>query len=296
MPSAELRQIRRRIRSVHSTKKITSAMELIAASRIVRAQARVEASQPYTAKLGEVIANVAAASGGASHPLLERRSGGASGILAVTSDRGLAGAYNTNVIRLAESRLIELGRSGVPTRMYVVGRKAQSYFRYRGYQIERVFLGVTDTPGYGDARAIANIVINEFAEGAIDSVEAYTTRYVSALTQPAVRWPVLPIEPPEVGAEAATGSEPAVGYNYEPSPEEILDRLLPRYVEATVFGMLLEASASEHAARRRAMKAATENAEELTKVLSRKANQARQAEITTEISEIVGGAEALTQG
>ncbi len=271
--------------------KITSAMELIAASRIVRAQARVEAAQPYTTKLTEVIANVGAASGGAGHPLLESRPVRTAGVLAVTSDRGLAGAYNTNVIRLAEARLIELNRAGTDYRLYVVGKKAQTYFRYRGYQIERAFLGVTDQPGYGDARAIANTIMNDFAEETVDSIEAYTTRFVSALTQTAVLWPVLPIEPPPQAADA-----PVVTYEYEPSPEQILSRLLPRYVEATIFGMLLEASASEHAARRRAMKAATENAEELVKVLTREANQARQAEITTEISEIVGGAEALTRG
>ncbi len=291
MASAELRLIRRRIKSVQSTMKITSAMELIAASRIVKASARVQAAQPYTRKLSEVIANVGAASGGVSHPLLEVRPVRNAGVLAVTADRGLAGAYTTNVIRLTEARLIELKRAGTDFRLYVVGKKAQTYFRYRGYQLENVFLGITDQPGYGDARAIANTVMNDFAEETIDSLEAYSTRYVSALTQTALLWPVLPIEPPSQAAD-----EPVVGYTYEPSPEQILSRLLPRYVEATFFGMLLEASASEHAARRRAMKAATENAEELTKLLTREANQARQAEITTEISEIVGGAEALTAG
>ncbi|HSR16151.1 MAG TPA: F0F1 ATP synthase subunit gamma [Gemmatimonadales bacterium] len=294
MASAELRQIRRRIRSVQSTMKITRAMELIAASRIVRAQQRVLAAQPYTNKMNDVIRNVAAASGGAAHPLLHRRPQRSAGVLAVTSDRGLAGAYNTNVIRMAESRLLELRRDGTDYRLYVVGRKALGYFRYRGYQIERSFLGVIDTPGYGDARAVANILMNDYAEEAIDSVEVFTTRFVSALTQTPMRWPLLPITPPErpEGAE----EQAAVGYTYEPSAGAILGRLLPRYVEASVFGILLDASASEHAARRRAMKAATENAEELTRILTRRANQARQAEITTEISEIVGGAEALTKG
>lgn len=273
--------------------KITSAMELIAASRIVRAQARVEAAQPYTDKLVEVISNVGAASGGASHPLLDTRERRVAGVLVVTSDRGLAGGYNSNVIRLAERRLIELRNQRTDTRLYCVGRKSNSYFRYRGYQIERSFLGVTDTPGYGDARAIANTILNEYAEEAVDSVDAFTTRYVSALTQTATEWPLLPIQPP---AREQSADEIATGYTYEPNPESILNRLLPRYLEASVFGMLLEASASEHAARRRAMKAATEAAEELTKILSREANQARQAEITTEISEIVGGAEALTAG
>jgi F-type H+-transporting ATPase subunit gamma len=293
MASAELRLIRRRIRSVQSTMKITSAMELIAASRIVKAQARVEAAQPYTDKLVEVISNVGAASGGASHPLLESRPRKTAGVLVVTSDRGLAGGFNSNVIRMAERRLIVLKGERVDVRLYCVGKKSNSYFRYRGYQVERTFLGVTDTPGYGDARAVANTILNDYAEGAVDSVEAFTTRYLSALTQTAVEWPLLPIEPPaaEVSEESV-----ATGYTYEPNPESILNRLLPRYLEASVFGMLLEASASEHAARRRAMKAATEAADELTKLLSRQANQARQAEITTEISEIVGGAEALTAG
>jgi F-type H+-transporting ATPase subunit gamma len=289
--SAELREIRRRIRSVQSTMKITRAMELIAASRIIKAQQRVAAAQPYTAKMDDVIRNVAAASGRASHPLLEQRDVATAGVLVITSDRGLAGAYNTNVIRMAEARLIELGKQRTDYRVYVVGKKAQGYLRYRGYQLERSFLGVTDAPGYGDARAVANVLMNEYAEGAIDSLEAFGTRYVSALTQTATRWPLLPITPPE-----GMGEGPMLGYTYEPSASAILGRLLPRYVEASMFGMLLDASASEHAARRRAMKAATENAEELTKLLTRQANQARQAEITTEISEIVGGAEALTQG
>jgi F-type H+-transporting ATPase subunit gamma len=292
MASAELRHIRRRIKSVESTMKITRAMELIAASRIAKAQQRVASAQPYTRKMEEVIRNVAAASGGASHPLLEARPVTATGVLVLTSDRGLAGAYNTNVLRMAEARLIEMKRAGTDLRLFVVGKKAQSYFRYRGYQVERAFLGVTDTPGYGDARAIANVIMNEYAETKVDSVEVFTTLYVSALTQQATSRRLLPIEPPEKMDDIAT----PVGYDYEPSAEAILSRLLPRYVEASVFGYLLDASASEHAARRRAMKAATENAEELTRLLSREANQARQAEITTEISEIVGGAEALTHG
>lgn len=297
MASAELRQIRRRIRSVKSTMKITRAMELIAASRIVRAQQRVAEAQPYTDKMNEVVRNVAAASGAATHPLLEARDVTTAGVLAVTSDRGLAGAYNSSILRMAEARLIELKGEGVDTRVYAVGRKAQGYFRYRGYQIEESFLGVTDKPGYGDARAIANVVMNDYAEGTVDSLEVFTTRYVSALTQKPMRYQLLPIQPPE-GEVAGEGGEAAapVGYTYEPDAESLLGRLLPRYVEATAFGMLLDASASEHAARRRAMKAATENAEELVRILSREANQARQAEITTEISEIVGGAEALTHG
>ena len=289
MASAEVRQIRRRIRSVQSTMKITRAMELIATSRIAKAQVRVAQSKPYTQKMADVIRNIAAASGGLRHPMLERREVRTVGVLVVTSDRGLAGGYNASVIRLAERAMAAHRADGLQTRLYAIGKKAQGYFRYRKYVLEQSFFGVTDTPGYGDARAIANVLLNDYEEGVIDSVEVFTTRFVSALTQNAGLWPLLPIEPPDMEA-ATTGS----GYTFEPSPEEILTRLLPRYLEGTVFGILLEASASEHAARRRAMKAATENAEELTRLLTRQANQARQAEITTEISEIVGGAEALS--
>lgn len=292
MASAEIRQIRRRISSVQATKKITRAMELIAASRIARAQLRVRQSIPYIEKLTEVIRNVSRASGGASHMLLEVREPNTVGVVIVSSDRGLAGAYNSTVIRMAESALIEHRRAGRDVRIYVVGKKAHGYFRFRGYTIERTFLGITDTPGYGDARAIANLVMEAYASGEVDAVEVFSTRYQSALNQVATRFPLLPITPPE-DAEPSEG--PSAAYSYEPSPAEILDRILPRYVEAGIFGMLLESSASEHASRQRAMKAATDNANELVKVLTRIANQARQAEITTEISEIVGGAEAMAE-
>lgn len=291
MASAEVRQIRRRIKSVQSTMKITRAMELIATSRIAKARVRVAQSQPYTDKMNEVIRNLGAGSG-SSHPLLERREVKTAGVLIVSSDRGLAGGYNSNVIRMAEHRIHDLQTAGTQVRLYTVGEKARAYFAYRKFEIDNAWLGVTDTPGYGDARMIGNALLEAYESESVDSVEVFTTRYVSALTQKPVAWPVLPIEPPDAVAE----DETAVAYTFEPSPESILARLLPRYLEGTVFGMLLEASASEHAARRRAMKAATENAEELVRILTREANQARQAEITTEISEIVGGAEALSAG
>lgn len=292
MASAELRQIRRRISSVQATKKITRAMELIAASRIVKAQLRVRQSVPYAEKISEVIRTVSAASGGVSHPLLDRREIKDLGVLVISSDRGLAGAYNTNVIRMSEGEMISERQSGKDNRLYLVGKKAQTYFRFRNYRIERVFAGVTDAPLYRDARAVANTLLEAYATGAVDAVDAYYTRYRSALRQEAVKYRILPIEPP-----TADGQESAaqVNYTFEPSPGEILDRLLPRYVEAVIFGMLLDSSASEHASRQRAMKAATDNANELIKVLTRVANQARQAEITTEISEIVGGSEALAE-
>lgn len=292
MASAALRDTRRRIRSIESTKKITRAMELIAASRIPKAMARVNASKPYSAKLIEVIENVGSAGGGrTAHLLLEQRPVETVGILVVASDRGLAGAYATNIIRRAEQAMIDHKAGGREVALFTVGKKAQAYFRYRGYRISRAWLGVTDTPGYGDARSVANTIMEAFASGEVDKVEAYFTTFQSALSQVPTAFELLPIVPPG-GAER---QGPAVTYEYEPSPGEILDRLLPRYVEATIFSMLLESSASEHSARRRAMKAATDNAEELIRVLTVRANRARQAEITTAITEIVGGAEALAE-
>jgi F-type H+-transporting ATPase subunit gamma len=272
--------------------KITRAMELIATSRIAKARVRVTENQPYTEKMNDVIRNLGAGSSGVSHPLLDSRQVRTAGVVVVSSDRGLAGGYNSSIIRMAEQRIHELQEQGKDVRLYTVGEKAKAYFGYRNFDIEHAWLGVTDTPGYGDARMIGNALLEEYERERVDSVEVFTTRYVSALTQKPVEWPVLPIEPPE-----SSDSEPTtVAYTFEPSAEAILARLLPRYLEGTIFGILLEASASEHAARRRAMKAATENAEELVRLLTREANQARQAEITTEISEIVGGAEALAGG
>ncbi len=269
--------------------KITRAMELISTARIGKAQSRLVAARPYAAKLEEVIRNVASA-GGASHPLLEQRDIETAGIVIVSSDRGLAGGYNGSVIRLGERAIRDHLAAGRRVNLYVVGRKAQSYFAYRKQAIEHAWLNVTDLPVYADARMIANVLLNDYAESSVDSVEVFTTEYISALTQNPIHRTLLPITAPKLeGAEAAA----PIGYSFEPSPEGILNRLLPRYLEGSIFGILLDASASEHAARRRAMKAATENADELTRILTRGANQARQAEITTEISEIVGGATAL---
>lgn len=272
--------------------KITRAMELIASSRIVRSQQRVTANQPYSVQMQAMIRNLVGAGGRVSHPLLERRPLQTAGILVVASDRGLAGAYNANVLRLAESGLDRHRAAAVECRVYVVGRRAQSFLRFRGYPAARAFVGITDHPTYTAARGIAGSLVADYSSGVVDSVEVVTTRYRSALTQVAAMEQLLPVPAPESDEDGA----PQFGYSYEPSAEEMLEQLLPHYVEAVVFGLLLEASASEYAARRRAMKAATENAEELTRVLTRQANQARQSEITTEISEIVGGAEALTRG
>lgn len=289
MASAELREIRRRIKSVESTKKITRAMELIAASRIVKARERVRAARPYAEKMIEVIQNVGRASGDVSHPLLERREVRSLGVLVITSDRGLAGAYNSSVLRMAERRTSGLRAQGAPLRLYAVGKKAQTFFSFRGYDIARSFLGVTDQPAYADAKAVGEALMEDYEAGEVDAVEVFYTVYRSALSYHPERKELLPVSPPEGGGGGA-----AVSYEYEPDPAVILGRLLPRYVESAIYGQLLESSASEHASRQRAMKSATENAEELIKVLGRTANQARQAEITTEIAEIVGGAQALS--
>ncbi|HZD22138.1 MAG TPA: ATP synthase F1 subunit gamma, partial [Acidimicrobiia bacterium] len=239
MASAELRDTRRRISSVEAIKKITRAMELIATSRIPKAIARVEGSKPYTAKLIEVIENVGGASADASHMLLERRDVTTVGVLVFASDRGMAGAYSSNVIRLAEHRIADLEKANRDVLIYAVGKKAQSYFRYRGYLIEQAYLGVTDTPGYNNARAVASTVMEAYASKRIDALEAFYTRFHSAITQTPTSTEVLPITPPE----RAEGDGPSVSYEFEPEPGEILDRLLPRYVEAVIFNMLLEASA-----------------------------------------------------
>lgn len=294
MASAELRAIRRRIRSVESTKKITRAMELIAASRIVKARERVRAARPYAEKMIEVIRNVARASGDVADPLLERRDLGTMGVLVVTSDRGLAGAYNSSVLRMAERHMVDLQDQGVAIRLYAVGKKAQTYFTFRGYEMAESFLAVTDQPTYADARRIAQALTDEYRSGTVDAVEVFYTVFRSALSYVPTQAELLPVSPPTGSDDAEPATGASVSYEYEPDPGAIMGRLLPRYVESAIYGQLLESSASEHASRQRAMKAATDNAEELIKVLSRTANQARQAEITTEIAEIVGGAQALS--
>ena len=292
MPAEQLREVRRRIRSVQSTKKITRAMELIAASRIVKAQQRVAAARPYSEEIARVVANLVAGGVG-DHPLLRAREETRRvGLVVLAADRGLAGAYNANVLRMAEGHLREVGGTPSGSRLFLVGRKAQSYFRYRGYEIHRTYAGMSDTPTYQDARRVAGDVLAAYWAGEIDAVEVVYTRFQSAVTQRPVVRRLLPVQRFE--AEEAGGKTPRAAYEFEPGePEAVLDRLLPRYVEAELFAAMLDASASEHAARRRAMPSATENADDLIRTLKRVANRARQAEITTEIAEIVGGAEAL---
>lgn len=289
---AKLRVIRRRIRSVQSTMKITRAMELIAASRILKAQQRVEAARPYAELLTQAMEDVARQTGSLVHPLLEERpEPRRAGVLVVTSDRGLAGAYNANVLKRAEDLMDRIRGRGVEPVLYLSGRKGVAYFRFRGMPIQESWVGHSEVPTFEVAERIGRTVIDGFAEGRIDELTAAYTDFRSAFTTRPTDKRFLPISPEEVVTRELGRPHPE--YIFEPAPGLILGELLPRYVVEKVYAALLESAASENAMRRRAMKAATENAEDLIKVLTRVANQARQAEITTEIMEVVGGAEAL---
>jgi F-type H+-transporting ATPase subunit gamma len=292
---AQLRLVRRRIRSIQSTRKITKAMELIAASRILKAQQRVEAARPYAELLTRAMEDVARQTGSLVHPLLEERPQPArAAVLVITSDRGLAGAYNANVLRRAEDLMGRLRGRGIEPVIYVSGRKGLGYLRFRGFAIEGSWTGHSEVPTYVVAEEIGRALIDAFADHRIDEVYAVYTDFRSAFTTRATDRRFLPIAPEEVVRREL--GLPYPEYIFEPEPAAILDELLPQYVITKVYAALLESAASENANRRRAMKAATENAEELTKVLTRVANQARQAEITTEIMDVVGAAEALGTG
>jgi F-type H+-transporting ATPase subunit gamma len=289
---AKLRIVRRRIRSVQSTQKVTRAMELIASSRIVKAQQRVEASRPYAVQLTAAMEDVARQTGSTAHPLLEEREPQRRvGVLAITSDRGLAGAYNANILKITEQLLVGVDRRGMEPVLYVVGKKGIGYFRFRQVPMRQTWQGFSEVPPYVEAERIGRAIIDDFASAEIDELHCAYTDFRSAFTLRATSQRFLPIAPQEVtgiGIEAVPAE-----YLFEPEPQEILDHLLPQYVITRVYAALLESAASENASRRRAMKAATDNADDLIKVLTRQANRARQDEITTEIMEIVGGAEAL---
>ncbi len=291
MAGGQERILRRRIKSVDSTKKITRAMELIAATRVVKAQERAAAARPYSDEITAVIAQLSRAGAAKDHPLLRQHpEAHVRAVICITSDRGLCGAYNSTMMRMAERQLKAIEAEGHRYALIVGGKKAQTYFRFRNYRIDNAFLGVTDQPTYEQAREIGESIIGRFAAGELLSADICYWRFVSAGTQEAVTRRILPVEM-EDAAPVATG--PTADLEYEPSPTAILGELLPRYVTSRIFSALLDASASEYAAKQRAMKAATDNAEELKTTLSRIMNRARQDAITTEIMEIVGGAEAL---
>lgn len=287
--AAKVRDIRRRIRSVQSTQQITRAMELIAASRILRAQATAVRARPFARAIGEMVEMVA--SEAQESPLLAEREVRRAGLLVVTSDRGLCGAYNSNVLREADRARSRETQAGHEIRTVAVGRKAVSYYRFRRVPLVTQFTGVTDTPRYEHARQISERLIEQYLSGEIDKLAVVYTDFVSTFLQRARVAQILPVPRPEkAGAEEARPL-----FDFEPEPAELLEALLPRYVEVKIYAALLESSASEHAARRRAMKSATDNAEDLLKALIRDVNRARQSEITSELADLVGAAEALRE-
>ncbi|MBD0424236.1 F0F1 ATP synthase subunit gamma [Streptomyces sp. NPDC052309] len=294
---AQLRVYKRRIRSVTATKKITKAMEMIAASRVVKAQRKVAASTPYAQELTRAVTAVGTGSN-TKHPLTtEADNPTRAAVLLLTSDRGLAGAFNSNAIKAAEQLTERLEREGKQVDTYIVGRRGVAHYNFRERKIAESFTGFTDQPSYADAKNVAAPLIEaiekETADGGVDELHIVYTEFVSMMTQTAIDSRMLPLRLEEVAQETAAKGEILPLYDFEPSAEDVLDALLPRYVESRIYNALLQSAASKHAATRRAMKSATDNAGELINTLSRLANAARQAEITQEISEIVGGASAL---
>lgn len=295
--AVSLREYRARIKSTESMKKITRAMELIAASRIIKAQQRAQAAAPYARELTRAVSAVATFSN-VDHPLTrEQENPKRAAVLVITSDRGLAGAYSSSVIKETERLTERLRAEGKELDFYLAGRKAEAYFKFRGRPFVQAWTGFSDQPTYDKAAEIGAALIEAFLkeqgeDGDVDEVHVVYTRFRSMLTQEPTAIRLLPLEVVE-GEEAPEADELLPLYEFEPSAAQVLDGLLPQYVQSRIFYSLLQAAASELAARQKAMKAATDNAEELIKKLTRIANQARQAGITQEISEIVGGVNAL---
>ena len=294
---AQLRLVRRRIRSVKSTAKITRAQELIAASRIIKAQQRAQAAAPYAREITRAVEAVVNRSGYIDHPLTtEPQNRRRAAVLIMTSDRGFAGGYNANVLREAQRLRALLADNGVAAVPYVTGRKGISWHRFRELEMAGEWSGFSDTPTQQNASEITSALLEAFSkpaeDGGVDEIHVVHTEFVSMLTQQPVVRRLLPLE-----IEETEGPPPGPipVYDFEPSAEAVLDALLPWYVESRIFASLLDAAAAEIAARRRAMKSATDNANDLLDQLTRDANKARQAEITQEISEIVGGANALAE-
>jgi F-type H+-transporting ATPase subunit gamma len=293
---AQLRIYRRRMRSVKATKKITRAMELISASRIVKAQQRVAASSPYSEELTGAVRAVATQSS-TVHPLTSPAiNPKRAAVLIITADRGMAGAYSNAAIKQGDQLIAEIGSRGLEVDAYLIGRKAVNFYRFRNRAIAGSWTGFSDNPTFENAREVSSSLILAFLTNSLESAQGVDelhivyTEFKSMITQLPVEDRLLPLATSEQG-EAQSGI--TAMYEFESNAEGVLNALLPRYVEARVFNAMLQSAASEHAARRRAMKSATDNADELIKSLTRLANAARQAEITQEISEIVGGADAL---
>jgi len=296
--AAQIRVLRRRIRSTQSIKKITRAMELIATSRIVKARARVQESRPYAEQITAVLTELAS-NAALDHPLLvERENPRRAAVLVVTSDRGQAGGYNNNVLKEAEALYSLLREEGKEPVIYVIGRKGVNYYRFRNREVREAWTGFSEQPTYPDAAEAARTLVEAFMadeddENSVDELHLVYTQFKNMVTQTpqARRMAPMVVEYVEREESASGGIQPL--YEFEPDPDALFDALLPKYIGARLFSALLESAASESANRQRAMKAATDNANELIRSLTLESNQARQAQITQEISEIVGGANAL---
>ena len=288
---ATLRDIRRRIRSVESTQKITRAMKLVAAAKLRRAQERIMSARPYAMKMAELLSSLVRRAEGEAHPLLVRREAARKRLVIITADKGLCGAFNSNILRASLAFLREQGATGVT--LVVVGKKARDFYRRRPYEIKSEMLGFFDRLAYSHAQELAGGLMQEYLAGEVDEVHLMYNEFRSVAVQRVKREQLLPIEPETTGqgeGEAAAGD-----YIYEPSPEAILAALLPRHVTTQVYRALMESVAGEYGARMTAMEAATKNAKEMIGVLTIQYNKARQERITKELLDIVGGAEALRQ-
>lgn len=294
---AQLRAVRRRISTVKSTAKITKAQELIASSRIIKAQQRAQAAGPYARELTEAVEAVVSRSASVNHPLTtEAQNPTRAAVLVLTSDRGFCGGYNASVLRETQALNARLRERGIEPVPFVSGRKGIVWHRFRNHEMTGEWAGFSDTPRHVNATQITTALLEAFEksadEGGVDEIYMVYTEFVSMLTQRPVVHRVLPLE---ITEREVDQRGPIPVYEFEPSPEAVLNALLPWYVESRIFHALLDSAAAEIAARRRAMKSATDNANELLEALTREANKARQAEITQEISEIVGGANALAE-
>ncbi|GIF03079.1 F0F1 ATP synthase subunit gamma [Actinoplanes siamensis] len=302
--AGQVQALRRRIRTVKSTKKIAKAQELVATSRIAKAQERVNASRPYSVAITKVLAALASNASVDNPLLVARERVRRAGVLLITSDRGLAGAYNANAIRTAEQLIAQLRSEGKEVALYVVGRKGAGYYRFRNREIAASWTGFSERPTFADAKKIGDALIEGFAAGSetegafgsegiagVDELHIVSTEFKSLMTQTAQAKPLAPVQVEDDAEEQSEGLRPA--YEFEPDADELLDALLPKYLNTRIYAALLDSAASESASRRRAMKSASDNADDLLKRYTREMNSARQAAITQEISEIVGGANAL---
>jgi F-type H+-transporting ATPase subunit gamma len=283
---ASLRDIKSRINSTKKTSQITKAMEMVSASKWHRAEQNAKSFVPYMEKIQEVVANIALGNSGVSHPMLVSRPVKKTGYLVITSDRGLAGAYNSNVLRTLYQTMQQRHKSTDEYAIIAIGRIGRDFFKKRGISVVLEITGLADQPSFADIKEIASKTVNLFANGTFDELYMYYNHYVSAIQQDVTEKKLLPLTDIAANQKMTT-------YEFEPSPEEILEVLLPQYAESLIYGALLDAKASEHAARMTAMKNATDNAHELIRTLTLSYNRARQAAITQEITEIVAGAAAI---